>query len=204
DLDFNLKEIVLKIGALNIRPSCIPTPENFPSYKARHSNTPFKQEDWLILALKEKELYGERDSKKSRSSSLVLTVGEKPTAGDKFFSQYLFNANQYFGDNIDNAPWARPICMLDIDDTLERSDIVYVSPCVIRELGLTIDPNLHKGFQAYNNQGEVIVKLISWKEDYYGRVNDGTEVPRLEGVAVMLRKDYYDRILGLYDKESWF
>src|SRR5699024_10929937 len=43
DLDFNLKEIVLKIGALNIRPSCIPTPENFPSYKARHSNTPFKQ-----------------------------------------------------------------------------------------------------------------------------------------------------------------
>jgi hypothetical protein len=87
---------------------------------------------------------------------------------------------------------------------LEYSNLVYISPFIIRELDLKIDSNIHKGFQARNNNGEVIVKMLTWKEDYYGSVSDGTEVPRIKGVAVMIREDYYERLLSLYSKDCWF
>ncbi|MCP4370537.1 MAG: hypothetical protein GY797_20850, partial [Deltaproteobacteria bacterium] len=204
NLRFFLAEIILQVGALTRRPSYLPTPENFPLFEVRDVSSPFEHEGWVVLASKEKELYGERfKPKKSRSSSLVVTFGKEPVPGEDFYAQYLFKANQYVENKIDNAPFDQPICILTIADTLERSRIVYVSPFIIRELGLAIDSILHNGFQACNDKGEVIIKMATWKEDYYGSVSDGTEVPCLEGVAVMIRADYYDHLLALYQKEGW-
>lgn len=204
-LGFFLEEIILQVGALTKRPAYLPNPENFPIFEARSASIPIENEDWVILASKEKELYGEHlETKKKRGSSLVVTFGEKPVSGDEFYyAQYLFKANQYKENIIDNAPFDQPICLLTISDTLEFSRIVYVSPFVIRELGLKIDSILHKGFQAYNDKGEVIIKMVTWKEGYYGSVSDGTEVPRLEGVAVVIRTDYYEKFLDLSQKGSW-
>ena len=94
--------------------------------------------------------------------------------------------------------------MLAIADTLEHSSVVYVSPFLVRELDLKVDFVLHNGFQARDNNGEVIIKMVSWKDDYYGSIDDGTEVPRLEGVAVLIRSDFYDQLLKFYNKKSWF
>ncbi|MCC9168623.1 hypothetical protein [Pontibacter harenae] len=46
--------------------------------------------------------------------------------------------------------------------------------------------------------------MATWKGSYYGSVSDGKEVPRLEGVAVMIRADYYDRLLALNDNDFCF
>jgi len=46
--------------------------------------------------------------------------------------------------------------------------------------------------------------MITWKEDYFGSISDGTEVPRLEGTAVLIREDYYGRLLDLFEDKSWF
>jgi hypothetical protein len=202
-LRFLLAEITLQVGTLTRRPSYIPTPENFPSFKTIDTSSPFKQDGWIVLASKEKELYGEHfKKKKTRSSSVVITF-QKPVRGGDFYAPYLFNASQYMRSIINDTPFDHPICDLTIVDTLERFNIVYVSPFIIRELGLIINPILHQGFQACNNKGEVIIKMLTWKEDYYGKVSDSTEVPRLEGVAVMIRADYYERFLALYQKEGW-
>ncbi|MCK4819821.1 hypothetical protein KA005_28915, partial [bacterium] len=204
-LRFFLAEIILQVGAITRRPSYLPTPEKFPSFEVRNASSRFEHEGWVALALKEKELYGENfKPKKSRDSSLVLTFVKEPVPGGEFYAQYLFNANQYIENKIVHAPFDQPICILTIVDTLERSCIIYVSPFIIRELGLTIDSILHRGFQAHNGKGEVIIKMATWKEDYYGSVSDGTEVPSLEGVAVMIRADYYEHLLALYQKDSWF
>lgn len=205
NLRFFLQEIILQVGALTRRPTFLPTPENFLSFEVRKGSSPFEHKDWVVLASKEKELYGERfKPKKRRESALVLTFGKEPIPGAEFYARHLFNVNQYIKNNIVDAPFDQPICMLTIVDTLEYSYIVYVSPFIIRELGLTIDPILHNGFQARNDKGEIIIKMVTWREDYYGSVNDGTEVPRLEGVGVMIRDDYYQHLLALYQKESWF
>jgi hypothetical protein len=210
NLDFFLPEIILQAGAKTMRPSSLPIPVEFPSREVQGTSTPLENEGWILLASREKELYGEAsygegsNLKKSRSSSLVLTVGENPNSGDEYYSKYLFRASQYFGEEINRDPLDQPICMLEIVDTLERLNILYISPCIIRELGLTLDPNLHNGFQAKNDKGEAIIKIVIWKEDYFGRVSDGTEVPRLEGTGVIIRKDYYDRLIDSFEEKSWF
>lgn len=205
NLRFYLSEIILQAGATSRRPSSIPTPENFPSFEARSASSPFEHDEWVVLASREEELFGEKfKRKKSRYSSLILTFGKEPVPGGDFHAQYLFNAKQYIEPNIDDAPFDQPICRLTIADTLECSLVVYVSPFIIRELGLSVNSFLHNGFQAYDEKGEVIIKMATWKTDYYGSISDGTEVPRLKGVAVMIRSGYYEDLKALYQEEGWF
>lgn len=205
NLRFFLAEIILQVGALTRRPSYLSTPENFPQFEVHETFSLFEHEGWVVLASEEKELYGEHfEPKKSRTSSSVITFGELPVPGGNFYSDYLFRAYQYLKDKIDDAPFGQPISRLTIVDTLERSHIVYVAPFIIRELGLAIDSMIHKGFQACDNKGDVIIKMATWKEDYYGSVSDGTEVPRLEGVSVLIRADYFERLLTLYQEKCWF
>ena len=204
-LRFFLAEIIFQVGAKTSRPPHLPIPENFPSFEVKNTSSPFEHRGWVVLASQEKELYGESfKPKKSRYSSLVLSFGKEPTPKENFYAQYLFNATQYLEHNIVDAPFDQPICTLSIVDTLEHSQVVYVSPFIIRELGLKVDSFFHNGFLAYNDKGEVIIKMATWKEDYFGSISDGTEVPRLEGVAVMIRRDYYEQLLALYHKEGWF
>jgi len=204
NLRFLLEEIVLQVGALSRRLSYLPTPEQFPTFEVRDISLPFEHEEWVMLASMEEELYGEQfKPKKKRSSSLILTSNE-PAHEDKFYARFLFKTELYKKEIIDNAPFDQPICKLNILDTFERSFVVYVSPFVIRGLDLRVDVNVYNGFQAQNKNGEVIIKVLTWKEDYYGSISDGTEVPRLKGTAVMIRKDYYEHLLALYPQKCSF
>ncbi|EKD26246.1 MAG: hypothetical protein ACD_79C01299G0001 [uncultured bacterium] len=205
NLDFFLNEIVIQISALTRRPTYLPFPEKFPLFEVRSALSPFEHEGWVMLASKEDQLTGEQlKPKKNISSSLVIFWGQKPESDGDFCSEYIFKTNLYAENNMSIAPFDHPICELIIIDKLERSCIVYVSPFIIRELGLKLDPSIHSGFQARNDQGEVVIKMLTWKEDYYGKIDDGTEIPRREGVAVMIRKDFYKRFLSFSKKESWF
>ncbi|MDF7816776.1 hypothetical protein P1X15_04180 [Runella sp. MFBS21] len=205
NLDFFLPEIILQVGSLARRPSWIPTPTNFPSFEIRNTDSAFGNESWLLLALKEKELYGESfKPKQTRHSFVMLTIGDKSKPSEGLYAKYLFRVNQYSEREIENASFDSPICRLDIWDTLERSNILFVSAYIIKSLGLTIKSDFHAGLQAINSSGEIIIKMINWKEAYYGSISDGTEVPSLEGVAVVIRQDYYQRLLALYHNKSWF
>lgn len=206
NLSFFFSEITLQVGALTKRPSFLPKPGKFSSFEIRDTSKPLVNMNWVLLASKEKELYGEKyEQKKSRYSSIVITNCEDPNdIEEEFYAEYLFKANTYKEAEIGRAPNDKPICRLEIPDTLEFSRIVFLSPFIIRELNLNIVPNLHSGFQACNEKGEVIVKMTTWKEDYFGSVSDGTEVPRLEGTAVFIREDYYGRLLDLFEDKSWF
>lgn len=198
NLGFLLDEIVLQVGALSRRPSFFPNPKEFPPFEIRDSSSIYENDNWIILAVREKELCGE-DYKpvKNRTTELVLTI-KKPTYEGNSFARYLFNVELYKKENIKEASFDQPICELMIFDMLERSSIIYVSPFVVRELGLKIDIFLHNGFKAVNDNGDTIIKLTTWKEKYLGEISRGTEVPRLEGVAVMIRTDYYEKLLALY------
>jgi len=206
NLSFFLSEITLQVGALTKRPSFLPKPGKFSSFEIRDTSDPLVNMNWVLLASKEKELYGdEYEQKKSRYSSIVITNCENPNdIEEEFYAEYLFKANTYKEAEIGRAPYDKPICRLEIPDTFEFSRIVFLSPFIIRELNLNIVPNLHSGFQACNEKGEIIVKMTTWKEDYFGSVSDGTEVPRLEGTAVFIREDYYGRLLDLFEDKSWF
>ncbi len=203
-LEFCFDEVVLQIGSLSNRPSSLPTPQQFPSFETRDSSQPIEHDGWIILAAKEKELYGETfKPKNTRISEMSTVFGDEPAPDDELFARYLFRSGQYSEPAIQNAPFDQPICTLGIWDTLERASILYLSPFVVRELGLKVDRFLHGGFIARDDNGNITVKMVLWKENYVGRISSGTEVPLVEGVAVMIRKDYYDKLLNLYDTSGW-
>jgi hypothetical protein len=205
NLDFFLPDIILQIGALANRPSSIPTPTTFPSFEVRDCNAPLQYNEWTILALNETEISGKHfEEKKTTSLSIVFTTGDRPNHSKGLYARYLFKADLYLDDPTAHVPFDLPICKLSIVDTLERSDIIYVTPYVIKNLKLTVDSNIHNGFEAVNKAGEVIIRMITWKEQYYGSINDGTEVPTHEGVAVLIRSDYYGYLLNLYKDKGWF
>ena len=200
NLRFLLSEIILHVGALSRRPPWLLMPKKFPSFESQETFSPVEHNGWIILASQEDELYGEEfKAKKKRTSSLLIT--RKGSAREEGpYAQYLFLADLYKEESVRSAPFDQPICRLSVFDTLERSSIVYVSPFVIRELDLEIDFTIYNGLQACNTDGEIIIRNLAWKEDYYGSISDGTEVPRLAGSAVMIRSDYYEHLLALYPK----
>lgn len=203
-LEFCLEELVLQIGSLSNRPSSLPTPKQFPSFETRDSCKPIEHNEWIILAAKEKELCGENfEPKKAYISSITTVFGEKPTSDDELFARYLFRSGQYSEPTIQDAPFDQPICTLGIWDTLERTYILYLTPFAVRELGLQVDKFLHGGFIARDDNGNIIVRLVFWRENYVGEISSGTEVPLLEGTAVMIREDYYNKLLTLYDTDGW-
>lgn len=205
NLGFLLDEIVLQIGALTNRPSHIPTPIEFPKFEVHSVTSPYESDGWTLLALKEMELFGGNyDEKKTLISSLTLTYDEEAKEEGDFYSKYTFNTQQYNKYIIEQAPTEKPICILSVDDMLELSSIVYVSPNIIRDLKLSIDFNLHNGFQAHNEKGEAIIKIDTWKEDYYGSISSAIEVPRLKGVAVFVRSDHYKELLAINKKKCSF
>lgn len=203
-LEFYLEELVLQIGSLSNRPSSLPTPQQFPPFETRDSCKPIEHNEWIILAAKEKELFGESfEPKNTYISSITTVFGEEPTSDDELFARYLFRSGQYSEPTIQDVPFDQPICTLGIWDTLERAYILYLTPFAVRELGLQVDKFLHGGFIARDDNGNIIVRLVSWRENYVGEISSGTEVPLLEGAAVMIREDYYNKLLTLYDTDGW-
>ena len=204
DLDFCIDEITLQIGALVQRPTFIPFVNSFPPIDIRNATFPIKSDGWILLALKEDEIIGEQFKPKTISSSSLTITTQSISEAEDQYAAYLFRTKQYQKNRIEKAQIDKPICRLDIPDYLENSKILYVSPFIIRELGLHIDFSIHNGFFALNDNEEVIVRMLKWKEDYYGDISDGTEIPRLNGVAVLIREDYYYRLLTIYDHELFF
>ena len=132
-----------------------------------------------------------------------MTEGLAPP-NDKagLFSKKDFRIDRYLYDFEPTSRRDNPISVLTIEDTLEQSEIMFVNPTIIKNLGLSIDSSLHEGFKARDRQGEIIIKMISWKEQYIGIISNGTEVPMLSGVAVVIREEYYKKLLMQYDESA--
>lgn len=199
-LELWLSEIILQVGSLGRRPKSFPIPRDFPAHEERVVINPYLYQGWVLLSLKEQEIYGNRLEKKQKCESL-LVLNLKMKSSEDLYSKYLFKLDQYFNESTDNVQLDNPINALTINDTLEHCEIVFVNPSIVRQLGLCIDRCLHDGLKARNGQGEIVLKMIRWKEEYIGSISSGAEVPLLDGVAVLIRKDYFDKLLMIYDDE---
>ncbi|MCE7064894.1 hypothetical protein [Dyadobacter sp. CY326] len=205
-LDLYLPELIIQIGTLCKRPPYLPKSEEIPEYGTFDASAPVERDGWVVLAWKEVEIYGDDfKSKGRRTISSHLTFGGKPVKGQFRFAKYLFRASYYREAVITKAQSDEPICELNIIDKLEYCNLLFVSPWIISQLGLEVAQDFHNGFQAVDNTGEVIVRLMTWREQYFGGISDCTEVPRLEGTAVVLKATWYDRLKSIYgNKTAWF
>ncbi|MPM67681.1 hypothetical protein SDC9_114605 [bioreactor metagenome] len=203
DLDVWLSEIVLQVGSLGRRPVNFPTPSGFSKCKQKSILHPYSYQGWVLLSLREQELLRKSSEMAQRCESLfVLCQVESPNDKAGLFSKKDFRIDRYLYDFEPTSRRDNPISVLTIEDTLEQSEIMFVNPTIIKNLGLSIDSSLHEGFKARDRQGEIIIKMISWKEQYIGIISNGTEVPMLSGVAVVIREEYYKKLLMQYDESA--
>lgn len=196
-LDFYLSEIILEVGSSERRPDFLPEVQDLSSFEIKESNNILKKGKWCILASKETIITGKNfEDKKRLSSSITFT---KSNNKGRFFSKYLFKIEQFYPGEVHHVQNDNPICKIEIKDALENTTIIFVSPWIIRELNLTVNQEFHTGLRACDNNGDTIIKMINWKEDYIIRMSDSIEIPKKRGVAVLIRTDYYDKLLDLYD-----
>jgi len=203
-LRFFLDEIALQVGSRTRRPDCLSFPSQFPEQEKITDVKHFTKDGWIIIASKETELYGEHfKEKKQLQSSITLTFDEPNNSTDSKYSKYTFHTGQYFDQASPNMSIDKPICELSIYDILEKSNIIFVSPFIIKELNLKVDPFFVSGLQARTDDGVIVIKMINWKEDYFGSISDGLEVPRQEGTAVIIREDYFWKLITLYSNQCF-
>jgi len=205
NLEFKINEINLQLGAVANRPTGLNLPSSFSSsFEIKTSDRIISNDDWVILASKEDEIKGGYfDDKKTITSRYTLYFGDTPTPESYPYSRFEFGSKFYFDDYLKTAPKDDPIYNLGIRDTLEQSEVVFLAPWIIKELKLNISTNFHNGFIAYDSEQNEVVKLIKWKEKYFGDMSNSTELPSLSGVAVMIKDTWYERLLSLAEESVY-
>ncbi len=108
--------------------------------------------------------------------------------------------------------WHPEMCDYDIEDFIicsflqlneffEYYKIIWLNPVLINKLNLKIG-EYQNGLFAYNGSGDIILRYHSWYYDYVGNERIDEEIPKLDGCELIIKEDYFKRILELYDNKT--
>lgn len=96
-----------------------------------------------------------------------------------------------------------PISYIEKFDMLENYKILWLSNYLLDKLDLEIWP-YYRGLYATNSQWEIIVKYNQWYSNYMW-LELNKEIPKLDGAELLIRKDYFDKIVKFHKVEpSYF
>ena len=59
----------------------------------------------------------------------------------------------------------------------------------MKKMGLHINPNMFEGLKALDEDGNVVAKMITWEENFYGSIWQGVEIPGRKGTALLFKRD---------------
>ena len=185
-------------GALNIRPSYLSMPEKIYSNPSEKCVIDCPDSNWEILAFSEYQIIREEYKTKKYHSMGAFTQKNDRT----LFNNLKFYLDFYFAEpKITETENDNPIMYNVLNNDLEWGEVFFVSPFVIDSMNLQICTDFENGLRAIDKSGNVIIKFIQWKEEYYGSASDGLEYPKNTGQAVLIRKDKLNVLLDLYNNE---
>lgn len=85
-------------------------------------------------------------------------------------------------------------------DALEFYKILWLNPTIAKSLVL-VTQITDSGLVGITESGETVLRMRTWLTDYFG---DGMhsllsdEIPRYEGTDLIIRKDYFQRLSGMF------
>ncbi len=204
DLDFYLDEMFIFSGSQGKRPVNIQDAKHVPEFSATNANALLDLDEDVVLAYQEIELAGEyHETKVEYKATSTLVFGDQPESDEDRFYPYRFRASRYEGKLLKTLPLGTPISRLEIRDNLEALLLLFVSPYVVKELGLRVSFNNNQGFQAETDNGDIVIWLETWKENYLGDISQGTEYPAKQGSAVFMKREFLPRLFALYKTAPW-
>lgn len=175
--------VVRCIGSHSKRPSYIPQERNANNVQNFPPKTTFYDDEWIVLAYYEEEIVGDSFDYKKNATCDYCIYSEEGKSNRCVFCLDDYQKSQISG-TLDK--W---LSTFSIYDSFERMEIRFLSPTVMAQMGLRLNDNPYDGLMAVDDNLNVVAKMLTWDEDYYGRIGDGVEKPRLKGTALLFRKD---------------
>lgn len=172
-LQFCMDEIVRSIGSLSLRPEKLPlASKSRNSMEFPYENIQnYKIDDWIVAAFDESEYYDKNKENSNYYHTFISLISEK----------YLSALDIY-----------------RVEDFFEHINIMFLAPEVLDSLKWSFNEDLQNGLFAKNQDGEIVAKMISWKQNYYGSVESGLEKPGIEGVALLVKQDQLKQLIPFF------
>jgi hypothetical protein len=195
---FLLQNILMSCGANDKRPSFLPIYGNNETIqKIEISSDIMKYSDdiWCVLSYSDEQISGEKfKQKKVILTNYFIYFEEYLDA----LCEYTFNINHYFDNELTEEMGI--ISQIKVYDYMESHSIIFLSPYIMQKLNLHLNNNKFDGLYALDSENEIIAKMITWKTDYLGSLEDGVEIPKQNGTALLFRKDKLNLLQQLFSK----
>lgn len=166
-LQFCMDETVRSVGSLSLRPEKLPSAsKSRNSMEFPYENIQnYKIDDWIVVAFDETEYYDKNKENSNYCHTFVSLISEKHLSALDIYR---------------------------VEDFFEHVNIMFLAPEVLDSLKWSFNEDLQNGLFAKNQDGEIVAKMISWKQNYYGSVESGLEKPGIEGVALLIKQNQID------------
>ena len=92
---------------------------------------------------------------------------------------------------------------LQPEDFFEYYKILWLNPILVNKLNLKVSEYTN-GLLACDENGEIILRFNSWFYDYVGNEGIDEEIPKLDGCELLMREDYFKKILFIYKNKTPF
>lgn len=172
-LQFCMDEIVRSIGSLSLRPEKLPlASKSRISMEFPYNNIQnYKIGDWIVVAFDESEYFDKNKENSNYCHTFVSLISEKHLSALDIYR---------------------------VEDFFEHVNIMFLAPEVLDSLKWSFNEDLQNGLFAKNQDGEIVAKMISWKQNYYGSVESGLEKPGIEGVALLVKQDQLKQLIPFF------
>lgn len=202
-LKIDTETIIAQQLSKNIRPIDLKKCAEHLENASINTNFPVESE-WIRIAHYESELIEEDYHKISHQNkqygAIVFTESKNPIFP---YSKHRLLTNSLWDDNfvlydVNDTPI---FSFIQKDKQFEDYKILWLNPTIVTLLNLKISSFL-MGLYASNENGEIVLKFNSWFAEYLtlGYSNNiSDEIPKLDGSELLIRKDYFTKLCGLYD-----
>lgn len=196
-LGIAVSALIAQTNSFGIRPIDLPKPSSYDKSELQNFDT---SNDWIRIAHYESELADQEryKFKKCVNYGGIIFTNENQTVFP--YSRYQLYPFLIWEDGFTPELDATPIFTFIQHDPLEDFKILWINPILLRKLNLTICPP-ELGLKGMNAEEEIVLKYRMWNTDYLGhgyRTDVHDEIPKLDGAELLIRKDYFDKLILIF------
>lgn len=180
---FLLENIVRCVGAKEKKPYFMTAEYSTQKIKPSDFLVPDGDETWAILVCYEEEWHDAASVAKVKNSFENMDARLEDGHPSVVFQVQKYSVDKDY--SIDKSILAK----FSVLDSFENHVIRFFSPAAMKKMGLHINPNMFEGLKVLDRDGNVVAKMITWEENFYGSIWQGVEIPGRKGTALLFRRD---------------
>lgn len=180
---FLLENIIRCVGAKEKKPYFMTAEYSTQKIKPSDFLVPDGDETWAILVCYEEEWHDAASVAKVKNSFENMDARLEDGHPSVVFQVQKYSVDKDY--SIDKSILAK----FSVLDSFENHIIRFFSPAAMKKMGLHINPNMFEGLKALDKDGNVVAKMITWEENFYGSIWQGVEIPGRKGSALLFKRD---------------